>query len=119
MDFIKKFFEEFKTPPESKVEYTIRDVDFGEAFWKITDSRLEDAYFTQAEKQQLQAFVSDRLFQLENLKAYNKLQARTLKSKGYKDSSEVYYQEVEKTQKKINSLAKLQKKIKHTLATRG
>ena len=114
MDFIKKV--------TSKVlnVFTQEGWEAGKYTWEyIDDTHLEQAYFTQAEKQQLKVILSDRIFQLENLKAYNKLQARTLKSKGHKGSAGMYYQAAEKTQKKINTLTALQKKIKHTLATRG
>lgn len=119
MDFIKKFFDGFKTPPEGKIEYTVRDVDFGESLWKITDDRLEDAaYFTQAEKNYLQRLIADKINEQEELREQVLGTAK-------------YYKEVNGTHSKvcfkthralkadIKKLVALQKKIKHTLATRG
>ena len=124
MDFIKKLFEEFKAIPEtdSSVAYTIRTLDPSEYRmfdFGLDDSEASDAYFTQAEKQQLKQLLSDVISSEEYARDSYTNTARLAKVDGDKEGSTAFYKQAEKCQNKINSLAKLQYKLKYTLATRG
>ena len=115
MDFIKKFFDEFKTP-----KYEVKDwPSLSWSRWEEEMNTPFDLYFTQAEKQQLKQLLSDVISSEEYARDSYINTARLAKVDGDKEGSTAFYKQAEKCQNKINSLAKLQYKLKYTLATQG
>lgn len=108
MDFIKKFFDEFKDIPEtgSSMPYS------------FTEFTPEDSYFTQAEKNYLRLIIAEKINEQDDLRRQVLGTA-----KYYKEINGVYSKVCFKTHRAIKAdikkLVALQKKIKHTLATRG
>jgi len=119
MDFIKKFIEEFKTPPEGKVEYTILDVASPDSFWKFTEIDPADSYFTQAEKNYLQRLIADKINEQEDIRNDVLLDAKHYKKHNSKELSKKMFKFHRAIKADIKKLVALQKKIKHTLATWG
>ena len=112
MDFIKKFFSEFKDVPRT-------DNSFGYLTWSEQVFIPSDKYFTASERQQLKQLLSDVISSEEYARDSYTNTARLAKVDGDKEGSTAFYKQAEKCQNKINSLAKLQYKLKYTLATRG
>ena len=108
MDFIKKFFDEFKAIPNTD----------SSANWTFTEYVPEDSYFTAAEKNYLQRLLAERINEQEELR-----QQVLGTAKYYKEVQGEYSKMCFKTHRAIKAdikkLVALQRKVKHTLATRG
>lgn len=125
MDFIKKFFDEFKTTPETdrSTTYTIRTLDpseYGMFDFGAGNSEESDAYFTQAELQQLKVVLSECVTVEESCIEMDKEYIEYYKGCGYNKSDySDLYPRIRKSKKRIKMLANLLYKVKHTIETRG
>ena len=76
-------------------------------------------YFSQSELQQIKEVLRVRIAEEENMRKVFQVTACNFKLDGNKEMAKMYYNDVEKSKKKIKALAAVQTKVKHSILTLG
>ena len=76
-------------------------------------------YFSQSELQQIKEVLRVRIADEENMQKVFQVTACNFKLDGNKEMAKMYYNDVEKSKKKIKALAAVQAKVKHSILTLG
>ena len=76
-------------------------------------------YFSQSELQQIKEVLRERIAAEENIQKVFQVTACNFKLDGNKAMAKMYYNDVEKSKKKIKALAAVQAKVKHSILTLG
>lgn len=76
-------------------------------------------YFSQSELQQIKEVLRVRIAEEENMQKVFQATACNFKLDGNKEMAKMYYNDVEKSKKKIKALAAVQAKVKHSIVTLG
>jgi hypothetical protein len=104
---------------ESKALVNLSHINFGIDNYPFKQYLPEDGYLTQAEQQLLKQILSETI-QIHEEYRVNVLEtAKFYKSSGNKELSQMHFKAHRQRKAIIKKLASLQKKIKHTLHTRG
>lgn len=115
---LKKILNWFKPAEENyygSIELIAQNVNFG----NFKTVHPDPAYFTAAELQQLKVVLAGQLNGVyASIDRFN-LIGRELRLKGLVEDAEPWYKEARKQKVRAKVLSNLQKKVKHTLATRG
>lgn len=76
-------------------------------------------YFSQSELQQIKEVLREKIATEENWRGLMKFAARNSKLDGYITNASMYYNDANKSAKKIKTLAAIQTKVKHSILTLG
>lgn len=84
-----------------------------------TEHNTEGLFFSQSELQQIKEVLRERIATEENWRGLMKFAARDSKLDGYITDASMYYNDANKSAKKIKTLAVIQAKVKHSILTLG